>query len=83
LNPDVAEASVEVTYYPGSGSPITQALTIPPLSRASVRVNDAAPALANADVGMYVHAIGGVPIGAERSMWWPSPDYYEAHLRGP
>ena len=32
---------------------------------------DVAPALANADVGMYVHAIGGVPIAAERSMWWP------------
>ena len=35
--------------------------------------------LASTAVAMRVTSTNGVPIIVERSMWWPQPNWYEAH----
>ena len=36
-------------------------------------------ALASASVSMRVRSTNAVPIIVERAMWWPQPNWYEAH----
>ena len=78
-NPDLADAPVEIAYYTSAGTVVVRSMVVPAQRRVTVRVNDVDPSLANADVAMRVHATGGIPVIAERSMWWPSPNYYEGH----
>ena len=35
--------------------------------------------LADTSVAMRVRSLNGVPIIVERAMWWPQPNWYEAH----
>src|SRR5262249_40925192 len=54
--------------------------TIPAQSRVTVAVDFEDPRLDNTPVSAIVNSTNNVPVIAERAMWWPSPNWYEAHL---
>jgi hypothetical protein len=68
LNPQTRTAKVTVDFMPGKGSSRKEEITVPALTRRTIRVNDEMP---GADVSMHVH--GDLPVVAERSMYWASP----------
>src|SRR5262249_1179219 len=49
-------------------------------SRLTINVDFEDPALVDTPVSAIVESKNGVPVVAERAMWWPSPNWYEAHL---
>ncbi|MDI6874021.1 NlpC/P60 family protein [Candidatus Solincola sp.] len=72
VNPNDAEALVEVAYLPEGRSPVTVNYSIPPRSRFTVRVNGV-PGLPAGSVGLSYRSLNGVPIAAERAMYF---DYF-------
>jgi hypothetical protein len=85
-NPGTQAATVQVDYLRPSGPPLTKTYAIAPQSRFTIYVDDEQiPAgsgqrpLASTPVAMRVTSTNGVPIIVERSMWWPQPQWYEAH----
>jgi len=90
-NPGSTASTVEVEYLLQSGGSLTKSYVVPANSRLTIWVDDEQlPAgsgqrpLADVAVSMRVHATNGVPIVAERTMWWPGPAvsadfWYEAH----
>jgi hypothetical protein len=78
-NPGPAMVNVAVVYMLPDGNTITRFYDIEPESRRTITVDDQAAELANTPVSMSV-ATRGELIVAERAMWWPSPNWYEAHL---
>ena len=90
-NPGSSAAAVDVEYLFQGGSSLIKSYAVPANGRVTIWVDDEQlPAgsgqrpLANAAVSMSVHVTNGVPIVAERTMWWPgpavSPDFwYETH----
>jgi hypothetical protein len=80
-NPGATEAEVRLTYLRPSGAPIVRTRTLPPDSRTTVYVAAEDPALATTSVSTIVTSTNGVPVIAERAMWWPSDGagWYEAH----
>jgi hypothetical protein len=78
-NPGAAPATVDVTYFvEGSASPIVRTHTVAPSSRLTINVNVEGGPLAAASMAMSLTS--SVPVVAERSMWWPSGNWNEAHL---
>ncbi len=77
-NPGTSEAVVEVEYLQGSGAPLTRTYRLPASSRLTIWVDDEElPAgsgqkpLAAGTVSTVVRSTNGVPVIAERAMWWP------------
>ncbi|MBU4403249.1 MAG: fibronectin type III domain-containing protein, partial [Actinobacteria bacterium] len=71
-NPGEAEAEVEITFMPGAGENMEQPLTVPPLSRHTVRVKDV---LGEGDDDAHdfsclVESTNGAAIIAERPMYF-------------
>jgi hypothetical protein len=80
-NPGPADAAVSVLYLLPDGRAVTRLHEVGAESRKTITVDDEAPELANTPVAIDVGTgTGGEPIIAERAMWWPSPNWYEAHL---
>jgi hypothetical protein len=79
-NAETTDASVQVTYLLPSGPPIVKTYTVPAQSRLTINVDFEDPALKDTPVSAIVESKNSVPIIAERAMWWPSPNWYEAHL---
>ena len=80
-NPGTQPADVTVTYLlPDGQLPVVKTYTANPRSRRTISVDFEDPRLANTPVGMVVESTNNQPVVVERSMWWPSPDWYEAHL---
>jgi hypothetical protein len=83
-NPNLAAATVHVSYLLTSGAPLTKDYTVPGNSRFTIFVNDE-----ELPAGSGQHPLQGVtlsttleadqPIVVERAMWWPSGNWYEAH----
>ena len=48
-------------------------------ARLTIPVEQVDPALAPTSVSMTITSTNGVPVVAERSMWWPGTDWYEGH----
>jgi Tol biopolymer transport system component len=71
-NPSDATAIVEVRYLLGEGESLRRTYEITGGSRRTVWV-DQEPVLADTSVAMDVESLNGVPIVAERAMWWPGP----------
>jgi Tol biopolymer transport system component len=79
-NAETTEADVQVTYLLASGAPIVKTYPVPANSRLTINVDFEDPRLVDTPVSAIVASTNGVPIIAERAMWWPSPNWYEAHL---
>jgi hypothetical protein len=80
-NPNAGDALVDVRYQRPDGSVVTRSYTVAGNSRFNIWVDQDA-ALANTAVSMLVTATNGMPIVAERAMWWPGPTsdtWFEAH----
>jgi N-acetylmuramoyl-L-alanine amidase len=68
MNPDTTQAAqVSVTYMNTSGHQDSKEIEVPPLSRATVHVDEDVP---NSDVSTMVTSTNGVPIVAERAMYF-------------
>jgi hypothetical protein len=70
-NPGATPADVTVTYYLPDATTQTRQHEVAPRSRYSVWVDAESDRLADTAVAMSVESTNGVPIVAERSMYWP------------
>jgi hypothetical protein len=89
-NPSDDVATLDITYLLPIGAPLHRTMTVPPRSRRTIAVNDEefpgiGKALTNTPVATVVTSVAtpSVPtpvnVVVERSMWWPSTGWYEAH----
>jgi hypothetical protein len=74
-NPDPTTATLQ--YLLPDGRVISKSYPLPPQSRTTINVDGEDPALVDTPVSTKVTAT--LPIVVERAMWWPSPNWYEAH----
>jgi hypothetical protein len=79
-NPNASESKIDVTYLLPNDPPFTKPYTVNPESRLTISVDDEDPRLANTPVAVIVETTNNQPVVVERAMWWPSPNWYEAHL---
>ncbi len=70
-NPNAETATVEGRYLLSNGTVVTRSYSVAPNSRFNVWVDFEAPELANAALGATFVVTNGVPVIAERAMWWP------------
>ena len=70
-NPNSTASSVQVSFLTPQGRQAGPAVSVPPLSRMTIRVNDFVP---NNDVSTQVSVTNGVNICAERAMYINTPD---------
>jgi hypothetical protein len=79
--PGDADAIVRADYARSDGSVITQTYRVAAHSRHSVYV-DAIAGLEAGAIATTLTSINGVPVVAERAMYWPGGyfDYYEGHV---
>jgi type 1 glutamine amidotransferase len=79
-NPSTNAGQIHVTFQLPSGAPpVERNFTVPALGRLTIPVEQVDPALAATSVSMTITSTNGVPVVAERSMWWPGSDWYEGH----
>ncbi len=69
-NPGTADASVTVRYVADSGADVSRMHTVPAGRRITIRVADEDASLRNTSFGTTVTSAGGIPVVAERAMWW-------------
>ena len=82
-NPNLVPASVTVDYLLPDGRVISRPRELPASSRTTIFVAAEDQALASTSVSMEVTSTNGVPIVAERAMWWPGSSpatWHEAHV---
>jgi hypothetical protein len=77
-NAETTDADVKVTYLLPSGDPIVKHYDVKAQSRRTVNVDFEDTRLIDTPASTIVES--AVPVIAERAMWWPSPNWYEAHL---
>jgi hypothetical protein len=85
LNPSSSPATCTVQFQTTSGAVFQKPCLLPPESRTTLWVDmaevpGAGRALANQSFATLVTVTNGVPIVAERAMWWPDGDWQEAHV---
>ena len=68
-NPHDEQAKLEVSYLLEGGPPLVQTYNLAPQSRFTVLVN-AVPGLPNGSVGISYRSLNGVPVAAERAMYF-------------
>jgi hypothetical protein len=72
-NPNDTAATVTVTFIRELGqSPVVKTYTVDATSRFNVWVNALVPELSNETFGAIIESTNGVPIVAERAMYWDS-----------
>jgi hypothetical protein len=76
-NPNAYAVQATLTFLLESGATLTQAVAIPANSRTTVNLEQVAGMPAGAAVATTITASG--PVVAERSMYWPTAPWYEAH----
>ena len=74
-NPDSREAVVEAQFVLPDGDVIARTYTVAPRSRLTIWVDAQGPRLANTAVAVRLESTNGVPVVAERAMWWPGPSF--------
>jgi hypothetical protein len=79
-NPNPQESRLQVTYLFPSGEPLVKNYTAGPNNRLTISVDTEDPRLENTPVSVIVESTNSQPVVVERAMWWPSPNWYEAHL---
>jgi hypothetical protein len=85
LNPTNQQAACEVIYLTAAGPVYVKNYTLDPESRTTIWVDQEeipgqGRVLADVAVAMWVRSLNGIPIVAERAMWWPEGDWREAHM---
>jgi hypothetical protein len=78
-NPSTSAARVQIDYLLPDGMVVPKGYDLSPESRLTIRVDEAHPWLFNAAVSARIRSLNGVPIVAERSMWWADGGWFEAH----
>jgi hypothetical protein len=85
-NPNATTSTVSVDYLLTNGTVLTKAYNVAANSRFTIWVDEEQfpnlsgnKALASASCSMRVRSTNNVPIIVERAMWWPQPNWYEAH----
>ena len=90
-NPNPTDAVVQVRFLLTGGAVVERTYTVPANSRRTYNVAEQDPSLRAAAVSTVVTSTNGVPVIAERAMWWPGPEaffgspgryagiWYEAH----
>jgi hypothetical protein len=73
-------ANVTLTFHLENGSTVTSTTTVPPRGRKSVSL-DAIPGLTGNNYAFDVTVTNGVPIVAERSMYWPNGAWNGSHTQ--
>jgi hypothetical protein len=71
LNPGTTDAVVQTTYLLPEGSPSVETHVVPAGSRVGVWVDTVPHLAAETTFSTAVESMNGVPIVAERAMWWP------------
>jgi hypothetical protein len=79
-NPNPEASDLKVTYLFPSGEPLVKNYTAGPNNRLTISVDTEDPRLENTPVSVIVESTNSQPVVVERAMWWPSPNWYEAHL---
>ena len=75
-NPNQTDAVVQVRYLRTVGDVIERTYTVPANSRRTWNIAEQDPGLRDAFMSTVVTSTNGVPVIAERSMWWPGPEAY-------
>jgi len=81
-NPGAQEAHVTATYLMPGGTTVQKLYVVGPNSRRTIWVDVEDTQLANTAVSTIITVTNGVPVIAERAMWWPGPTaatWHEAH----
>jgi hypothetical protein len=85
-NPNPTASNVTVDYLLTNGSVLTKTYAVAANSRFTIWVDEEQfpnlsgnRALASVSCSMRVRSTNNVPIIVERAMWWPQPNWYEAH----
>ena len=79
-NPNPAASELEVTYLFPSGEPLVKTYIAGANNRLTISVDGEDPRLENTPVSIIVESKNNQPVVVERAMWWPSPNWYQAHL---
>jgi hypothetical protein len=72
-NPSDRDAPVEVRYLLPDGTTVTKQHVARAKHRLTIWVDQEDPRLASTAVGATIRSLAGVPVVAERAMWWPGP----------
>jgi type 1 glutamine amidotransferase len=79
-NPSTSPGRIRLTFQlPFGAPPVVRDFDMPALGRLTIPVEQVDPALAGTSVSISLASLNGVPVVAERSMWWPGSDWYEGH----
>jgi len=81
-NPGDATAEVRGTFLLPSGETVVKMYKVAPRSRFNIWVDYEDVRLADTALSTVIESVNGVPIVAERSMWWPGDapgGWHEAH----
>ncbi len=81
-NPNTFAGTVDIDYLLEDGSIVSKAYPVAAQSRRTIWVDKEDERLAAVPVSMVVTGRNGLPVIAERSMWWPGPtpaDWREGH----
>jgi hypothetical protein len=80
-NAESTDAQIKVSYLlPNGAAPVVKNYTVAANSRLTINVDGEDPKLVDTPVSTIVESTNAVPVIVERAMWWPSPNWYEAHL---
>ena len=82
-NPGESPADIDVTYLLPGGDTVSTVHQVAPASRYTIWVDYDDPRLADTAVSAIVRTRNGLPIAAERVLWWPGPtaaEWDEAHV---
>ncbi len=79
-NAESTDAQIKVTYLLPNDVPVVKHYTVAANSRVTINVDGEDPRLVDTPVSTIVESTNAVPVIVERAMWWPSPNWYEAHL---
>ena len=80
-NPGQAPAVGDLLFLLPDGSVVTKPYAVPAQSRQTYLVDVLDPRLASTSASTIVRASNGVPVVAERAMWWSGrTGWYEAHV---
>ena len=81
-NPGTQESAVEATYLLPNGDRVIKTYRVAAQRRFTIWVDREDARLADTAVSVVLRSTNGVPIVAERAMWWPGPSaatWAEAH----
>ena len=78
-NPGTETAQVRATYLLPDGSTLVREFPVAPTSRFIIWVDYEDAKLADTAVSTVIESLNGVPLIAERAMWWPGTGWQEAH----